>query len=152
MNRKDFFNKHNSLKAHVVNFKKHKPEKIDLINNIKLYRPSMQGYYTMAYILNMLNFDKESKQYLRQVLKVAPDDARSYYLLAKIHYKNKQYEEAFLNCRTSISSYPGFRDARILLAKIYIKTNNLEDAQEAIEKIKMNFEEILEEVKNEGIK
>ena len=78
----DFLNKNRSLKSQVVNFKIHKVKEIDFINNVKLYRPSMEGYYNMAYILNMLNFDEASKGYLEEVLKVHPDHYYSYYLLA----------------------------------------------------------------------
>jgi hypothetical protein len=52
-------------------------------------------------------------------------------------------------CRDSLFFNPSLETARTLLAKIYIKTGNIEDARREAAKYKVDFDKFLEETKNE---
>ncbi len=149
--KESFLNKNNHLKPFVIDFQAHQINKIDLINKVKLYEPSLEGYYNMAWVLHVLGFDEKSKEYLQEILKVFPNHANCYYLLGKIYYNQGEYEKAFSNCRSSLYFNRSSREATILLAKIYVKTNNMEDAREVlnVNKIGINFKDFLQTVKDE---
>lgn len=138
-----------SLRPYLVDFRSQSPKKIELINNLKLKCPDVQGLYNMAYILNMLKFYDNSKLYLEEALKVSPNHSESYYLLGEIYYQNKDYEKAFLNCRNSIFFNRNFHEVKRLLAKIYIKKGQMDDARELLDKLKIDFDEFLRKVKDE---
>ncbi len=138
-----------SLKPYLVNFRLKSPKKVDLVNNLKLKSPNMDGLYNMAYVLYMLKFYNNSEMYLEEVLEVLPNHYESHYLLGKIYYKNKDYERAFSHCRSSLLFNRDFSAVKKLLAKIYIKTNNTEDAREVLSKLKIDFDEFSERIKDE---
>lgn len=136
----------NNLQDKIVGFLKVKWDP-DLIQEIRLFRPSIDGFYRMAYVLYELKFYDNSKDYLRGMLDIDPFYWRGYYLLSKIYYAEGKYHKAFINCRKTLLINPNFREAKELLGSIYLKlgykklggrilrqigekyNNNLNDAQ-----------------------
>lgn len=144
-----FLSRTPALKKHLVNFRTVKFKKIDLINEIKLNRPSIEGYSKKAYILYMLNYPNTSRRYLDEILRINPNHAGSHHILAKIYYDGNDYQKAFIHCRRSLNIDRSFTKAKNLLARIYIKTGNNDSARELLDKLKIDFDNFLGKMKNE---
>ncbi|MDD4955326.1 MAG: CDC27 family protein, partial [Candidatus Omnitrophica bacterium] len=146
-----FIEENPSLKSLIVDFNSVKVDKFDLANDIKLKMPYIKSYLNKANVLYLLGYDEKSKAFLEEIIKLYPNNYETYLLLAKIYYREKDYDKAFLYCRDSLFFNSSSSGAHALLARIYIKKGLLDDARKEAEKYKVNFKEFLEEVKNEKL-
>jgi Tfp pilus assembly protein PilF len=146
---RDFLNQNQALKEKVIDFSGFKIEKIDLLKEIKLNLPMMEGHFRRAYVLEMLGYSRKAEEYFKEIIKVAPNHARSHYHLALIYYKNGRYEQSFSQCRKSLIFDPGLKKAKRLLAKVYIKTGDTDAARQLLEKLDISYDKISAEVNNE---
>jgi len=138
-----------SLAGYEIDFSTLKPPRFDLLTTIKQYRPSMEGYFNMGYILYMLGYYEQSQQYLQEVLRLVPDHALSYYFLADIYYRQGYYEQAFFYCRNSLFFQHSLGRANKLLAKIYYRSGLFDDVRQILTRYGIEFEAFAEELEHE---
>jgi len=145
---RSFLNNNPKLKAYRVNFGSIALRKPDLLKEVKFEKPHLKGYFNMADILHMLGFNKKSKEYLEEILRIAPSHSESLYLLSLVAYEDKNYSQAFILCRKSLLFNPSDKAHR-LLAKIYLKTNNTEGAQKITKSLKIDFVKLKQEAESD---
>lgn len=138
-----------SFAKSIVDFKRERMPAIDFMGELKLYQPPMNGFLKKAYVLYLLGFYEQSKAFVEEILEISPNDAKSYYLLAQIYYRQKEYEKAFQNCRKSLLFKPGSRSAQGLLARIYTAAGQEESAREITTKLKVEFNEFIRKEMND---
>jgi len=143
---KEFLHKTPALKRYFIDFRSYKFKQFNLLKSVKLKKPFTQGYFNMGLALYKMGYLEKAKECLEELLRIVPDHARSYYYLAKIYYRKAKYQEAFRYCRSSIFFAPGARKARKLLARIYIKTGDYEEARDTLARLKVDFDKFNAEI------
>ncbi|MDD3296987.1 MAG: hypothetical protein PHU64_06455 [Candidatus Omnitrophica bacterium] len=146
---KNFIEENPSLKSKEIDFNKVEFGSLDMLKDIKCSRPFLKGKFNMAYVLYLLGYYEQSRQYLAKIIEINPVHPQSYYLLGEISYKAKDYEKAFVYCRDSLLLDSSLREAEILLAKIYFKTGNIKGAKTVTKSLKIDFEKFSKGVENE---
>lgn len=141
-----------NLNKLVIDLERYDIGKIDLVNDIKLHRPSLEKFYKMGYVYYILKLYNQSERCLKEVLKVFPDDYVSYDLLGRIAYKKKHYEKAYFYGRTSLFFNRGYDIARYLLARVCVQLGKEEEAKDLAKELKKDYNKLLEEIKNEQSK
>jgi tetratricopeptide (TPR) repeat protein len=134
------FGKYPKLKEKAVNWGNYKPEKINFIDDIGLYAPYAEGLYKKGYILYRLGFYEKSRVYMDNLLNIYPGHYRALYILAKISYKNKEHQQAFILSRQALSFKPDFKKAKKLIARIYLDLGKAEEAKEVLESLNLSLE------------
>jgi tetratricopeptide (TPR) repeat protein len=137
------------LKERLIDFAGMPVRKVSLLDELKTTRPSAEGYFNMASVLYTLGYYDKSREFLEEILNIAPDHAGGYYLLGKIRYKEGRYQDAFYHCRRSLFFRPSSIKARKLLASIYIKTGRHDDAREVLNTMRIDVAEFLKEMEHE---
>jgi tetratricopeptide (TPR) repeat protein len=79
------------------------------------------------------------------LLKIYPKHYKAYYILAKINYKNKDYKNAYLLARQTLSFNPNFKKAKRLIIKIYLELGQVKEAEEFASKLNLSLEKIRQE-------
>jgi len=143
-----FLNKNPKLKQYRVNFDSLTVKRLDLFNDVKFEKLSPRGYLNMVKILQMLDYPRKSQEYLEEILRLWPTHPESYYQLALIDYEQKSYQKAFIHCRRSLLLHPSDK-AHKLLAKIYLKTGNINGAREIAKSLKIEINSLKEEAESE---
>jgi len=143
-----FLRQNSGSKIKAVDFESLTLRKLDLLREVKFDRLDTEGYLNMANVLYLLDYYKKSQEYLEEILEISPGHSGAYYLLALINYRQKDYEKAFIYCRRSLLFKPSDKANR-LLAKIYLKTENLIGAEEITRKLKINLVDLKKEAADE---
>jgi tetratricopeptide (TPR) repeat protein len=79
------------------------------------------------------------------LLKIYPKHYRAYYILAKINYKNKNYKNAYLLARQTLSFNPNFKKAKRLIIKIYLELGKAREAKEFADELNLSLDKIRQE-------
>jgi hypothetical protein len=137
--------KYPDLRKQIVELKNYQPEEFDFIKEIKLYTPYAEGLYKKGYILYRLNFYEPAEKYMDNLLKIYPKHYRAYYILAKINYKNKNYKNAYLLARQTLSFNPNFKKAKRLIIKIYLELGKAREAKEFADELNLSLDKIRQE-------
>ncbi|MBD3246090.1 MAG: hypothetical protein GF333_03675 [Candidatus Omnitrophica bacterium] len=90
--------------------------------------PSVSGHFRKAQTLHLLGFLEPSRRLFRQIVQVYPSHAPAYRYLAKIAYARRDFDHALLAARTSLFFDPDAQKTQKLLTKIYLNTDNKEEA------------------------
>lgn len=146
--KKDYLSNNKSLKKYIVDFNSLHPKKVDPLE-LKLFVPEFNDLYNIAYVLGLLKYYDRSEEYFREVLRIFPNHSASYYFLANIYYSKQEYDKAFMYCRNSLYFNPSYKEAKLLGARILIKTGQPEYARQIISGLGMDFDKFLKEGKDE---
>ncbi|MCF7892878.1 MAG: hypothetical protein K9L77_01785 [Candidatus Omnitrophica bacterium] len=137
-----------NLRKKKIDFSQYQPESLDFIKDVKLYTPYAEGLYKKGYVLYRLGFYNKSRIHMSNLLNIYPGGYKALYILAKIKYKNKNYEQAYIFARKALGFNSNFKKAKKFIARIYLDLGKEKPARELLDELNLN----LEKFKTEKVK
>ncbi|MBD3264383.1 MAG: hypothetical protein GF375_04695 [Candidatus Omnitrophica bacterium] len=140
----DFLSKNSLLQSLAIDFRSYPLPRIAGIKNIILTSPSLKGVYNQAEVFYLLGFFDKARRILNEIIEIYPNNYKNYYLLAKIFYNEGNYTEVIINCRKTLIFNIKHKNAKKLLAKVYMDMGKTKEALELIKNTGITIEDLKE--------